>query len=677
MQGLTPAQVRNFTLAGHSGSGKTLLADLMLFKSGKVSRLGRVEDKTSVSDYRPEEQEKRQSLYATPLHCTWQKHALFFIDTPGNPDFMGDACAALSVCDMALIVIDGVSGIEFGTQRAIKYTRARGTPRAFFINGLDKDNASFATVLASLQETYGATTCIPFNLPIGQNAGFSAVYSVLGTAEAPAAVADDAALYKSAIMDAIAESDEELMLKYLDGTALTPDEVSRGLHAAILAGKLCPVFCGSALKDIGITELLNGVIELFPDPLARQSVAGADGQPIPVTADGPGVAFVYKSVLDPFIGQLSYLRVYSGSMTTEGDWYNLTHKSKERIGGLLLTNGKEQETVPVVIPGALLAVAKLKATRINDTLLAGTQEGRQIAAIEFPKPTASFACYATKKGDEDKIATTLHRLADEDPTVSIVRQEETAELLLSGMGDQHLAVILSRVKASAHVDVELRKPKVPYRETITRPGKGMYRHKKQTGGHGQFAEVWLRIEPLPGNDFEFVNEVVGGNIPKNYIPGVEKGVADALTRGPLARCRVINVLAAVTDGKYHPVDSSDMAFQIAGRAAFREAMKQAHPILLEPIMKVVITAPDRYTGDISGDLNHRRGRLLGMNIEEGMQQITAEVPLAEMHSYSSQLRSITQGRGSFDMEFVRYDQVPAVVSAKIQEEAGKEAEEVE
>ncbi len=676
MKGITAGKVRNFTLAGHSGSGKTLLADTFLFKAGKVTRLGKVEDKTSVSDYRSEEQERGQSLYATPLHCTWNEHEFFFLDSPGNSDFLGETTAALSVCDTALVVVDCASGIEFGTMRAMKTARERNCPRAIFVNALDRENADFSRVLSDLQESYGATACIPFTIPVGSAANLSSVVHVLRPDNVPAEVADLVEEYRGKLMDTVAESDEELMMRYLEGEELSEEEIAAGLHAAIRKGDLIPVFCGSAARDIGITELMNGIANLFPKPLAAGTLQLQNDATLELKEDGPAVGFVFKSVNDPYIGQLTYMRIYSGAMPADTDVQNVTQRSKERFGALLLTNGKEQEQVESAVPGAIVAVAKLKNTGINDTLSTDAHGG-QVPPIQFPKPTASFAVYAAKKGDDDKIATALHRIGEEDASMRLVRNEETAEFILYGLGDQHIQLIVEKVKAIGKVDVDLRQPRVPYRETITKVGDGKYRHKKQTGGHGQFAEVWMRLEPLPEEDFEFANEVVGGHIPKNYIPGVEKGVVDAMKRGPLANCKVINIRAAVYDGKFHPVDSSDMAFQIAGRGAFREAMKLASPILLEPIMKVSITAPDQYVGDISGDLNQRRGRLLGMNADEGMQTVVAEVPLGELHNYSSQLRSITQGRGSFDMEFIRYEQVPANVAKVIQENAAKEAEEEE
>ena len=669
MKSAPATNVRNFAIAGHAGSGKTSLADLMLFKAGKVNRLGKVQDKTSVSDFHEDEKERGQSLYTTPLTFAWQDHQLFCLDTPGSPDFLGEVAAALRVCDTALVVLNAAQGLEYGAVRAIKTAREGNCPRAIFVNCLDREQADFDKVLAALQEAYGATTCLPLTLPVGREAGLSGVVSVLAGKNQAGALAEEVDAARGKLLDTVAEADEALMTKYLDGQELTADEVTKGLHQAILSGKLIPVFCGSVAKDVGVTELLNGIVALFPHPLMRGQVPVQNGE-LALKEDGDGYAFVFKTIIDPHIGQLNLLRVYSGSFKSDGDGQNLTRHNRERLGSLFCLTGREQEIVPSAGPGAIIAVAKLKDTHTNDTMC--TAQGTvQFPPITFPKPTMSYACYAMKQGEEDKIATGLNRLCGEDPTVRIERNAETHELIIHGMGDLHLNIIVSRLKANSKVEVELRRPKVPYRETVTGVGEGKFRHKKQSGGHGQFAEVWLRVAPLPGADFEFANEVVGGNIPKNFIPAVEKGVVSAMVNGPLARCKVINLKAEVYDGKYHAVDSSDIAFQIAARGAFREAMGNANPILLEPIMTVAIMAPDAYLGDLTGDLNHRRGRILGMAREEGLQVISADVPLAEMFGYASQLRSITQGRGSFTMEFARYEQVPGNVSKQIQEQAAK------
>ena len=672
MRDVPVSKTRNFAIAGHASTGKTALADLILAKSGKVTRLGKTEDKTSVSDYRDDEKERGYSVYAASLNCEWKSHQIFFVDTPGSPDFQGETVAALAVCDLALVVVDGVTGIEIGTSRAMRQARQRNCPRALFINSLDRDNADFDRVLESLKETYGRTAVVPLTLPQGSPGALAGVSHVLRGDDAPPELAEDIEKYKGMLLDTVAESDEELMLRYLEGEELTEEEISKGLHQAIMAGDLIPVFCGSVANDIGVAELMDGIVNLFPDPLMQGTVPLEDGE-LTLADDGDCVAFVFKSIVDPFIGQMTILRVYSGVLRGDSELQNLSKRQTERYGQLLVLNGKEQQAVAEAGPGDIVAIAKLKDTHINNTL-STAKSGECFPPVDFPRPTMSYACYALKPGEEDKIATGLHRLCEEDRTIVVVRNAETHELILSGLGDQHLSTIVERLKTNSNVEVDLRKPKVPYRETITGKANARYRHKKQTGGHGQFAEVWLRVEPLAGADFEFDSEVVGGRIPKNFIPAVEKGISGTLSEGPLANCKVTNVKAIVYDGKHHDVDSSDLAFQIAGRSAFREAMRSASPILLEPIMKLTISAPGDYMGDISGDLNQRRGRILGMGSEDGMQLVEAEVPMAEMFSYSSQLRSLTQGRGSFSMDFARYEQVPGNIAKQVQEEASKASE---
>lgn len=672
MKNCAVTNIRNFVLAGHAGAGKTTLADLMLFKAGVVNRAGSVDQKTSVSDFRPEEQERRCSLYSSPLHCPWQQHHFFFLDTPGSTDFCGEAIAAQAVADAVIVVVDAVSGIGPGTMRALKHSKTLNQPRAIFINGLDKDQADFHKVLAQVQEAFGGPhSCVPFVLPVGEHAALKGVAPVLKKdAVIPAELAEEAAHDRQEILDDVAEEDETIMEHYLSAGDLSPEELEKGLHLAFLHNHIVPVFCGSAAKDIGVSELMDGIIGLFPDPTMEEPVRLVDGVCGRKPDADHGMAMVFKSVSDPFIGQLSYFRVYSGGFKAESEIFNVSTGAKERVASLLLVNGKETTPATEAGPGEIIAVAKLKATHMNNTL-STKATAEKFPLITFPQPTMSYAVHAVNKNDEEKIGAGIHRMAEEDPTLKYERNSETHESVLFGMGDQHLNNVAHRLHNTYKVGVEFKTPKVPYRETVTGSGTHVHRHKKQTGGHGQFAEVHLRVEHLGGKDYEFANEVVGGNIPRNFIPAVEKGVVEAMERGPLAGCRVINFKAVVYDGKYHPVDSSEMAFKVAARAAFRGAMTNAKPILLEPIMKLRIMIPETYMGDITGDLNSRRGRVLGMEAEEGLQVINAEVPLAETFTYSSTLRSLSQGKGSFEMAFDRYDPVPAMVSKQIQEAAAK------
>lgn len=659
-----PGKIRNFAIAGHNASGKTTLCDQMLFKAGAVSRLGSVDNKTSVSDFTPDEQEKHSSIYSAYLNCSWQENHFFFTDTPGYGEFVGEVISAFRSCGFSMIVLDGEGGIEIGTTRAWKYAKEFKIPKMVVVNRLDRDMADFFAVLKQLQDAYGLTTCVPMTLPVGSGENFSRVVSVLTTPESeiPDDLKDLVAKYKEQLLDTVAESDEELMERYLGGEALSEEEISKGLHNAIFAGQLVPVFAASGLKDIGVTEIMNGLVFLMPNPLERIRPA-ADGTIVEPKETGDAAAFVFKSAIDPFIGQMAYFRVLTGQISSNKDIYNLNTGSKERIGQLVLLNGKEQIPVDQVCPGAICGIAKLKATKTGDTLGDSLTNNHAMSRQTYPNPVISYAIRATKSGDEDKIVQGIQRLAECDPTLQLSRNDETHETILGGMGEQHIMNAIRNLKALAKVDVQLDPPKIPYRETINAKGEAAYRHKKQSGGHGQFAEVHLRLEPA--EEFEFVNAIVGGSIPKNYIPAVEKGVHEAMANGPLAGCVVERIRVTVFDGKYHDVDSSEMAFKIATRKAFKDAMAKAKPVLMEPVMSVKITIPDAYTGDITGNLNHKRGRILGMGSEDGLCVLDTEIPAAEIHKYATELRSMTQGKGSHEVAFARYENVPAAVQQEI------------
>ncbi len=654
---------RNFVVAGHSGCGKTSLCDLMLFKAGAVDRPGSVDQKTSVSDYTPEEQEKQASIYSAPLNCTWKGNHLFFVDTPGYAEFIGEMIAPMNIADSLLLVVDAVDGLQVGSTRAWKIARGLNIPRFILINRVDRDRADFKAVLAQLQDAYGKTVCVPVTLPVGEENAFSAVVNVLRDTEVPEELTADAAKYKEMLMDTIAESDEALMEKYLEGEELTDEEIATGLYTAIMSGDLVPVYAASAAKDIGVDKLMDSINNLFPGPLTKKTVTLADESELKLAGAGAPLAQVFKCVVDPFIGQLTFFKVISGELKSDSECYNVNTSAKERLGSILLLNGKNQKNTASLGPGCIGAIAKLKNTHIGDTLGANSS-AKALPPIKFPNPVMSYAIFPAKSGEEDKIAQGLHKLSESDPTVSLTRQNETHEMVLSGMGDQHLAQIVKKLKEQYKVTVKLETPKIPYRETITINGEGHYRHKKQTGGAGQFAEVFLRIEPSP-EGYEFQNKVVGGNIPKNFIPAIEKGIVSTLKAGPLVGCLVENIKVTVYDGKHHPVDSNEMAFKIAGRMAFRDAMSKSKPVILEPIMKVQITVPNDYMGDVTGDLNHKRGRISGMGSEEGMQIVKAEVPLAEMAKYATELRSMTHGRGVFKMDFEKYEQVPSNIASDI------------
>ncbi len=665
---ISAANVRNFAVAGHLHSGKTSLCDLMLFKSGKVERAGKTADKTSVSDYTPEEQNKQSSIYSAALNCKWKDSHLFFMDTPGYGEFIAESIASISNADTVLISIDAVEGIQIGSARAWKIARKNNIPVAFYINGMDKDLADYEKVMTQIQESYGKNLCIPVTIPNGNGPAFTNVVNILKTETLP----DNAKEYREKIMDAVAESDEELMTRYLDGQKLSHEEVLKGLKKAMASGSFVPVFAGSVAKGIGVEDLMNGIVELFNDPLTRV-IKDKSGNKIQISENGAGIAKVFKTINDAFLGQLAFFRVYSGTFTSDSEIINITKDTKERFGSIMLVNGKNQEKVEFAVPGMIGAMVKLKSTTLDNTIATDSSVS-ELPHTEFPTPVMSYAITAVKSGEEDKIGTGLHKLSANDPTLKLERHPETHETLLSGMGDQHLSLAIKKLKEENKVEVHTATPKIPYRETVTAHGEGHYRHKKQSGGHGQFAEVYLKIEPN-ANGYEFKNAVVGGNIPKNFIPAVEKGVVEAMIDGPLAGCHVQNVVVTVYDGKYHDVDSSEMAFKIAARAALRDAIEKAKPILLEPIKNVKIYIPDQYMGDISGDLNHKRGRILGMDVEEGLQVVKAEIPLAELSKYATELRSITQGNGSFEMSFARYEMVPSNVARDIIEKHKKTTEE--
>lgn len=655
-------RIRNFVVAGHSGTGKTSLCDLMLFKAKAVDRLGSVDSKTSVSDYTPDEQEKRSSIYAAYLTCPWRDKQFFFTDTPGYGEFVGEVIPAFRASDAALITLDGVQGIEFGATRAWKFANDFKIPRFFFVNRLDREMADFFKVLDQLQETYGKTVCIPLTIPVGKENTLSGVINILMEKNPPAEYKEMVEKYRTELLDTAVESDEKLMERYLEGETLTEEEISRGLHDAIKSGALVPVFAGSVAKDIGVEELMNGIFNLCQTPLERIRYS-ADGTEIRPAADGDSAAFVFKSITDPFIGQMAFFRVLTGNFKSNSDVINLNNGSKEHIGQLMIINGKTQIPIEEAAPGCICAVAKLKTTKTEDTI-ATSVNCKAMNPMTFPNAVMAYTISAVKSGEEDKIITGLHKLCESDPTLRLERNKETHQLLIKGMGDQHINNAVKRLKDLTKVEVNLATPKIPYRETVTGHGEGHYRHKKQSGGHGQFAEVYLKVEPN-GAGYEFVNAVVGGAIPKNFIPAIEKGVLEAMERGPLAGCVVEKMKVTVYDGKFHDVDSSEMAFKIAARMAFRDAMAKAKPVLMEPIITAKIMFPETFTGDISGCLNHKRGRILGMEMNEGLQVITAEVPHSEMLKFATELRSITQGRGSFEMEFARYEVVIPIVANEI------------
>jgi elongation factor G len=665
MKDIEIINVRNFALLGHTGAGKTTLLDAILFKLGANDRQGTPDNGTSAADWTDEEKSRKISMWAKSFDLVYttksgRRMELVAFDTPGYADFYGQVLAASAVADNAVIVMDAVSGLQVGTHRAWRGCEAAGLPRAIVVTGIDKENADFYGLLQSIQELWGHQ-CVPVVIPTLDH---TQVVDVMAATTIPDDIADKAKEMKGALVEFAAETDDALIEKYLGGESLTAEEIAAGLHGAVHDGKLIPVFAVSAKTNLGLTELLEGISLLLPSPPERP-VKDAEGQAVDVGPEAPFKGFVWRSVNDPFTGQITFVRVYGGSLQAGQEIFNATKGEKERIGHVMIVNGKKQEEIDVAHAGDVVAIPKLKITGLNDSLCAAGEQVR-FNPIVFPSPTTAYAVTARKKGDEDKLATALHRVADEDPTIHVERNNETNEMILSGLGDQQLEAAVERMKERNHVEVDLSVPRVAYRETITAHGEGHHKHKKQSGGRGQYGEVYLRVEPRdPADEEWFINAIVGGVIPGNFIPGVQKGLQEGLLRGAVARYPVMNVKVTLYDGSYHDVDSSEVAFKIAASRALADAMSKAKPVLLEPIMKVQVTIPDQFMGDITGDLNHKRGRILGVESQEGMQIITAEVPQAEIFKYSSELRSMTGGRGSFEMTYSRYETVPANIAQKV------------
>ncbi|MFH0907688.1 MAG: elongation factor G [bacterium] len=676
MKDIPVNDVRNVVLVGHTGSGKTTLVDAILYKLGINDRQGSVPNGSSAADWSDEEKERKISIWAKAFQGVYatkagKKLGLTVIDTPGYADFHGQVSAATSIADAALVVIDAASGIQVGTTRAWCRCEQLGLPRGIVITGLDKDNVSFDETLKAIQDLWGRK-CVPVELPTHDR---HAIVDILA-GEIPAELTEEAEKDKGILEEDAAEEDDKLLEKYLGGEHLSEAELTAGLRLAIARGHLVPVFEVESIQGLGIPELLDEIHRLFPSPIDRGAKA-ADGSAVEVGPDAPFSAKVWRSINDPHVGQLSFLRIYSGTLKADSDVFNATQEQKERTGPLHVFNGKKDEMVPEARAGDIVALAKLKFTGISDTLCA---PGKSIkyAPVDFPNPVMALAVTPKTAGDDDKIGVGLQRVAEEDPTLRVDRNTETRELILAGMGDIHLDVAVARMKKRSNVDVVLNTPKVPYKETITARAEGHYKHKKQSGGRGQYGEVYLRVEPLPSSTEPwFVNALVGTSIPRNFLPAIEKGLLEGMTRGALAGYPVVNARVTVYDGSYHEVDSSEIAFKIAGARAFSEGMTKAKPVLLEPIMNVKIMVPDKYMGDITGDLNHRRGRILGIGSEDGMQVITAEVPQSEVFRYASELRSITHGQGSFETTFARYDVVPGNVAQKIIAESQKKLHPVE
>ncbi|HOT49462.1 MAG TPA: elongation factor G [Candidatus Hydrogenedentes bacterium] len=664
MANMDASKVRNVGILGHGGAGKTMLIEHILHKAGKTSRIGRIADGNTAGDYLDEEKERQQTICMKLMHVDWKGSRIHLVDHPGYVDFLGEVAASTPLVDGIIIVIDATTGVQVGTDNAFKYAEKYGTPRAFFINKIDRDNVDFDAVVESIRKFYGLQ-CVPLVIPVGLSASLTGVVNILSGENA--AVADQIETLKAGMMDVVAESDDALLEQYLETGTLTSEQFTQGLQRGITSGKIVPILAGSVEKDIGIEELMDVVAHSFPSPLERRFVAkNPDGTEVEIVPDvnGPFVGQVFRSIVDPFVGQLTLFRVISGTLKSDSEFYNVTTQTKERTGKLFFLCGKEQTQTPEVIPGDLAAMAKLKNTHFGDTIAASGVK-YELPKHPLPNSMVKLAIYPKSRSDEDKLGEALNRLAEEDPTFSHYRDKDTQEHVVRGMGDLQLEIFLDRMKRKYGVECETRTPKVAYRETVRGKAEVQGKHKKQTGGHGQYGDVHLRISPNErGGGYQFIDSIVGGVVPRQYIPAVDKGCIEALQRGVIAGFPVVDIIVELFFGSYHEVDSSEMAFKIAASIAIQKGVKEARPCLLEPIMEIAVTVPEDYMGDITGDLNSRRGRILGMESGgPGKQIIRANVPEAEILRYSTDLRSMTGGRGSYDLTFSHYDEVPEHVAS--------------
>ena len=691
--------IRNVALVGHGDTGKTQLISALLFTAGMANRLGKVDEGTSITDYDDEEIQRKFSISAALAYAEWGKTKINFIDTPGYNIFMHETEGALVAADSALVLIHAVAGIEVQTEKTWGFAEKYSLPRALLINQLDRDRASFERALGALREAFGRTV-IPVQLPIGEEKDFRGVidlvrmkahlYDATGSGKAkeseiPVELKEAAGKAHEALVEMVAEGNDKLMEEFFEKGTIPPEDLVPGLKSALGDKRIYPVVVAAGLSNLGSQNLLDFLVDYLPTPLERGEVEGLEhegGKPVKrkLADDQPVSAYVFKTVADPFAGRVSYFKVMSGVVKNEANLANFNRGSSERLSHIAVVQGKSQTAVAELHAGDIGAVAKLKDTLTGDTL------GDKNAPVVFPRvklaePAISFAIEPKSRADEDRLSTAIHRMLEEDLLLRFSRDPQTKEFLLSGAGQQHVEVAVSKLKRRFNIDVTLKAPKIPYRETIRARAEAQGKHKKQTGGHGQYGDCWIKLEPLVrGSGFEFVNDIFGGSIPRNFIPAVEKGIIDAASKGFLAGYPVVDFRVILFDGSYHDVDSSEIAFKLAGSKGFKKAMEQAKPCLLEPIMNVEITVPENYSGDIMGNLNGRRGRIQGMEPKSGSTVVKAQVPLAEMLSYASDLTSMTQGRGTYAMEFSHYDVVPQPIADKIVTAAkaagvGKEEEE--
>ena len=666
MQDFSTEQLRNIVLLSHGGAGKTSLAESLLFATGAITRMGRVEDGNTTSDYEPEEIKRGSSAQMALVPCLWNNCKINVIDTPGYADFLGEVVSGLRVADGGVVLVAAPSGIEVGSEQAWSLLDRQSAPRIVFVNKMDRENADFMGTVHALQQRFGRT-CVATHLPIGAAADLRGVVDLLDTAKGyPPEMAGEVEAAKERLMEAVAETDDDLATKYLEGEAISDEELKEALRKGVASAQIAPVMPGSATLGIGVQELLEAVREYMPSPgyAASRQEDSPEADP-----EGAPAALVFKTSADPYVGKISFFRVYSGAFKADSQIWNSDKNQVERVGQLFTFRGKTQEQVPQVTAGDIGVVTKLSATTTGDTLC---QRDNPITlpGISFPSAHHTVAVYPRSKQDVDKMSASLARMAEEDPSLRVYRDLDTGEVLLAGLGDVHVEVTEEKIRRKFGTDLMLQTPKIPYKETITSAARVEYKHKKQTGGHGQYGHVFLELEPLPkSGGFEFGSKVVGGSVPREYFPAVEKGVVRSLEEGSVAGYPVVDIKVVLYDGSFHPVDSSGMSFEIAGGYAFRKGLSLAQPVLLEPIMSASIRVPDTFTGDVTGDLNTKRARILGMTPQDGYTTIDVEAPQAEMLRYSTDLRSLTQGRGSFSIEFDHYEPVPAHLTPKIAGEA--------
>src|SRR3990172_3918969 len=679
-------QIRNVVLLGHGGTGNTSFSEAALFATGAITRLGSVDDGNTTSDYDPDEAKRQISISLSLIPCEWSGHKINLIDTPGYADFLGEVKEGVRAADAALVVVDAVAGVEVGTDLAWGYADERSLPRLVLINRMDRENADFAGAVQQVRDLFGKR-CLPLHVPIGAQDAFQGVADLLEMkaflgekaeqGDIPESLGAEVSSYREQLVEAVAETDDDLLTKFLEGEELSAEELQRGLRAAVCAGSIVPILACSAGKNIAVPHVLAALVQYGPSPVDRGEVVAKDegGGEVKLKAEpaGPLAVLAFKTSADPYVGKLTYLRVVSGTLSADSQVWNANRKAQERIGQLFHLRGKTQDQASKLPAGDIGAVAKLAETATNDTLC-NRDRPLLLDPIAYPTPSYRLAVYPKTKADLDKLGTALARISEEDPSLRVHRDPDTNETILSGLGESHIEVTAERMKRKFGVEVELVTPKVPYKETITASCQSDYIHKKQTGGHGQYARVAIELEPLPrGSGFEFSNKIVGGAVPKQYIPAVEKGVHEAMQEGALARYPLVDMKVTLYDGKDHPLDSSEMAFKIAGSQALKQGSLEANPVLLEPIVNLHITVPEANTGDVLSDLNGKRGKVLGMTPQGAFTAIEAQAPLAEVQRYATDLRSMTQGRAYYTMDLSHYEEVPSHVAQRVIDEAGKAA----